>query len=81
MFALEFATKLGAAETMSNIEDIEIAISKLPREDLRALRKWFADFDAEQWDRQFENDVASGRLDKLADKALKDLEEGRCTEV
>ena len=66
---------------MSPIKEIEKAISKLPREDLAALRKWFANFDAEQWDRQFESDVAEGRLDKLAKRALKDFEEGRCTDL
>jgi hypothetical protein len=66
---------------MKSVKEIENAISKLPREDLAALRKWFADFDAEQWDRQFEDDVASGRLDRLADQALTDFEEGRCTDL
>ena len=66
---------------MSTIKEIESAISKLPREDLAVLRKWFADFDAEQWDRQFEDDVAGGRLDKAAKKAIKDFDEGRCTDL
>lgn len=66
---------------MRTVKEIEKEISKLPREDLAALRKWFADFDGEQWDRQFEGDVANGKLDKLADKAIKDFEEGRCTDL
>ena len=39
-----------------------------------------AEFDAAIWDRQFEADVAAGRLDALAEKALQDLKAGRCTE-
>jgi hypothetical protein len=66
---------------MGTIKEIERAIRKLPREDLAALRKWFQGFDAKQWDRQFEEDVESGRLDKAAKKALKDFEEGRCTDL
>jgi hypothetical protein len=66
---------------MSTIKEIERAIKSLPREDLAALRKWFQDFDAKQWDRQFEEDVAAGRLDRLAKKALKVFEEGRCTDL
>jgi hypothetical protein len=66
---------------MRTVKEIEKDISKLAREDLAALRKWFADFDGEQWDRQFEDDVANGRLDKLADKAIKDFEEGKCTDL
>jgi hypothetical protein len=43
----------------------------------RRARAWFATFDAAAWDRQFEQDVTEGRLDHLADEALKDLREGR----
>ena len=28
------------------------------------FRVWFAEFDAEVWDRQFEEDVAAGRLNE-----------------
>ena len=31
--------------------------------------------------RQFEEDVAAGRLDRLAEEALRDLREGRCTDL
>lgn len=33
------------------------------------------------WDRQFEADVAAGRLDQLAEEVLQDLREGRCTDL
>ena len=42
---------------------------------------WFAEFDAAAWDRQFERDVAEGRLDALADEALRNAREGRCTDL
>ena len=32
----------------------------------------FAEFDAAEWDRQLEEDVAGGKLDRLADAALAD---------
>jgi hypothetical protein len=66
---------------MTTVSEIESAISKLPAKELAMLRKWFTDFDAELWDRQFEEDVAAGRLDKLAKKALKEFKEGRCTDL
>jgi hypothetical protein len=66
---------------MSTVQEIEDVIRKLPPEDLAALRAWFAEFDAAAWDRQFEQDVAEGRLDALADEALRDLREGRCTDL
>jgi hypothetical protein len=43
--------------------------------------RWFAEFDAEAWDQQFETDVTTGKLDKLAEKALKHLREGNCTDL
>ena len=66
---------------MSTIHEIEDAIRKLPEGDLAVLRAWFAEFDAENWDRQLERDVAMGRLDALADEALRDAREGRCTSL
>lgn len=66
---------------MNSLQEIESAISKLSADELAAFRVWFAEFDAELWDRQFEEDVAAGRLDKLAERALQHLREGRCTDL
>lgn len=66
---------------MSTIEEIANAISRLPPEELALFRAWFAAFGAEAWDRQLEQDVKAGRLDSLADEAVKDLREGRTTEL
>ncbi|MGL5065899.1 MAG: hypothetical protein ACRC62_38515 [Microcoleus sp.] len=66
---------------MSTLSEIEHAIKQLSSEDLSAFRAWFAEFDAQLWDRQFEADVAAGKLDALAKKALQHLREGRCTEL
>ncbi|MEW6777934.1 MAG: hypothetical protein AB1405_16665 [Bdellovibrionota bacterium] len=56
---------------MSKVEQIEQEIRALPREELSTLRRWFQEYDAEAWDREIEADVASGKLDALAEKALK----------
>ncbi|CAN5643684.1 hypothetical protein BH09PLA1_BH09PLA1_34540 [soil metagenome] len=61
--------------------EIERAIENLPPDELVRLRAWFAEFDAAQWDREFEQDVAAGRLDALADEALDDDRNGRATEL
>lgn len=66
---------------MSTVQEIEEAIQQLPPEGLAVLRAWFAEFDAAAWDRQFEEDVVAGRLDELADEALRDFHEGRCTDL
>jgi len=66
---------------MSNLLEIERAVSQLTEEELVAFRGWFEKFDAEVWDRQIEEDVAAGRLDKLAQQAIEHLREGRCTDL
>ena len=66
---------------MSTVQEIELAIRQLPPQELTVFRAWFAEFDAELWDRQMEQDVASGRLNELAAEALRDLREGRCTDL
>lgn len=62
---------------MSKVKDIESQIRELSTEELAAFRRWFADFDAEAWDRQFEADVKAGKLDRLAERALQDHADGR----
>ena len=65
---------------MSTVREIEDAIQKLSREERAAFRAWFAEYDAEEWDRQLESDVVAGRLDWLIEEARDDLRSGRCTE-
>ena len=63
---------------MTTVQEIEHAVSHLSGPELDEFRAWFTRFDTEAWDRQFEEDARDGKLDRLADQALKDLEEGRC---
>jgi hypothetical protein len=65
---------------MSTIEELEAAVKQLSPEDRAAFRAWFAEFDAEEWDRQLEADVAAGRLDWLVAEAIQDRDAGRCTD-
>ena len=55
---------------MGKVEKIERQIRDLSSQEMAELREWFAAFDAEAWDRQFEADVRAGKLDALAEKAL-----------
>ena len=66
---------------MTTVQEIEKAVAHLPRPDLDKFRTWFNTFDADAWDKQFEEDVQGGKLDSLADQALDDLNRGRCTEL
>lgn len=63
---------------MSTVEEIETAVSELSPEEQVRFRRWFFEFDAQQWDEQIKRDVHAGRLDRLAEQALKHLQEGRC---
>ena len=53
-------------------ESIEREVLDLSARELADFREWFAEFDAAEWDRQLEEDVASGKLDRLAAAALAD---------
>lgn len=66
---------------MSTLQDLERTVKQLSTEDLAAFRAWFAEFDAQTWDQQFEQDVKTGRLNDLADRALQHFHTGRCTEM
>jgi len=66
---------------MTTVKEIESAVSQLSKEELKAFRDWFEEFDADEWDRQLEENVAAGHLDSLAEEALRDLHEGRCSDL
>ena len=65
---------------MSTVEELEEALRRLSPEEQATFRAWYAEYDAEQWDRQFEADVAAGRLDWLIAEARQDKLDGRCTD-
>jgi hypothetical protein len=58
---------------VSTLQEIQDAVRKLAPEELSVFRRWFAEYDAEMWDRQAEADVASGTLDDVASEALEEL--------
>ena len=66
---------------MSIVQEIESAVRQLTQSELAAFRRWFLDFDADAWDRQLEADVAAGRLDYLAEEALRDLDAELCKDL
>jgi hypothetical protein len=68
-------------QTSELLLEIEDAIQRLSPEELRAFRRWFAKYDAQQWDAEFERDVAEGRLDALAEEAVREYNAGRCRDL
>ena len=61
---------------MSSVERLERQVQALSHEELAQFRSWFLDFDWAAWDAQLERDVAAGRLDTLAEQALRDHASG-----
>lgn len=66
---------------LSTVLEIERAVSQLSPQELARFREWFEKFDAEIWDKQFEEDAKSGKLDKLAHQAIADLRAGKFKEL
>jgi hypothetical protein len=62
---------------MSKVETVEGQVKDLSPEELAAFREWFAIFDADAWDLQFAADVGAGKVDHLAECALRDHASGR----
>jgi len=68
-------------EIVVSLQELETAITKLPAEELTAFARWFEEYLADVWDHRIEADIKAGRLDRLAEEALRDLKEGRCTDL
>ena len=61
---------------MTKLERLERKIAALDASDVAKLAAWFAEFRADLWDRQIEEDAKTGRLDKLVEEALAELSAG-----
>jgi len=66
---------------MIKVEELKSIISHLPDEELRNFRTWFEEFNAGIWDKQFEEDVQNGKLDKLTKQAIKEFQADHSTEL
>ena len=66
---------------MQDVQELQSAVSRLSEQELARFREWFDEFDSEAWDRQFEKDVKSGKLERHADQAIADFRAGKCKEL
>jgi hypothetical protein len=76
---LEFATAglVGKLLCVITVKEIEAEIEKLPTEELLKLAKWIDERVGQEWDREFEEDVACGKLDRLGKKAIVEYRAGK----
>jgi hypothetical protein len=66
---------------MESLHQIEQAVTQLSKEELARFREWFEEFEAQALDEQFEEDIASGKLDRFAEQAIADFHAGKCREL
>ncbi len=66
---------------LSEVEEIEMRIRKLPQADQAQLRNWFIEFDNEAWDQQIQADFKAGKFASLIDEARQELAEGTVREL
>ena len=66
---------------MSRLQQLEQQIAELDESELRSLREWFVRYDDELWDGQIERDAGDGKLAGMAERALRDHEAGRSTDL
>jgi hypothetical protein len=66
---------------MTKVEALEREVEKLTREELSAFREWFVEYDWQAWDRELEQDVAAGKLDKFAAEALEEFKRGKTKKI
>ena len=64
-----------------SLQELENTIAKLPPDELAKFREWFLDFDSAQFDKRIETDANDGRLDTLANDALRDHADGNSTSL
>jgi hypothetical protein len=62
---------------VSKLERIENEIQGLSPQELAEFRNWFLAYDWAVWDRQLERDIEAGKLDALADEALREHAAGK----
>jgi len=56
-------------------------VEALSSEELAQLRAWFLEFDWAAWGRQLAADIQAGKLDRLAQQALRDHAAGKTTRL
>jgi hypothetical protein len=59
-----------------SVQEIEAAITQLSAKDLATLMAWLEDYHAQMWDRQIEEDLDAGRLDRVLAEVEQEYQAG-----
>jgi hypothetical protein len=76
-----FEVKRRNGTIMSEVQELESRIRKLPREAFAELREWFLELDQDRWDEQIRADFKSGKFNALIANARKEFDEGKAREL
>jgi hypothetical protein len=61
--------------------EIKTAVMNLNKTELNELLGWLEEYQESLWDKQIEEDIQSGKLDSLIEKARKEFKEGKCRQL
>lgn len=59
------------------VTELKLAIKKLPPSDYNKLISWIDDFENSKWEIEIREDQKNGKLDRLINRALQDIENGK----
>jgi len=66
---------------MSEVEELEIRVRNLPKEDFTKFRDWFLQLESELWDKQIKSDFQAGKFNRLIEKARDEFAQGKAREL
>ena len=66
---------------MAKVNELVNEVQQLNRAELAEFRDWFRKYDSDEWDKEIEQDVLAGKLDKLGNEAIAEHKAGRTKEI
>ena len=59
-----------------SVQELEVAITQLPPQELAQLMAWLLEYHAKVWDQEIEADLEAGRLDAVLTEVDQEIEAG-----
>lgn len=66
---------------MTTVQEIKLAIGTLPHQEYMQLLSWIHEKDWNEWDKQIESDIVSGKLDFLVEEAMEAKKNNKLREL
>lgn len=82
LFRIAWAIRMRyIAIIMTTVKEIEHAIELLPSDQFSKIHDWIIEKDWDLWDKQIQQDSASGKLSFLVKEALQDAKSGDTSQL